>query len=252
MPKYMDRHDVPGATSQDVADAHVKDLEVSAKHDVEFFSYWFDPKEGVAFCFADAPSKENMEGVHQESHGLSPSEIIEVSEDNVLRFFGKVQHPVDHTEVTSPFRTIMFTDLEGSTKLLESLGVRGFMALLTEHDLITRRSLVAWRGREVKHTGDGFLASFLDVTDGLRLRVRIGLDAGEPVDRNDDLFGTVVNMASRICDAAPPGGALVSEVVQRLGEANGFSFGKRTPTVLKGFSEPTPLFEMHSPPVEPV
>ena len=146
------------------------------------------------------------------------------------------------------------------------------MALLTEHDLITRRSLVAWRGREVKHTGDGFLASFLDVTDGLscavainnafaesfrdadepRLRVRIGLDAGEPVDRNDDLFGTVVNMASRICDAAPPGGALVSEVVQRLGEANGFSFGKRTPTVLKGFSEPTPLFEMHSPPVEPV
>jgi class 3 adenylate cyclase len=265
----MDRHEVPEATPQELADAHAKDVEVAGKHNVEFFTYWYDANDGVAFCLANAPSKGDMVEVHREAHGMVPSDIIEVSEDNVLRFLGKVHEPVDASEITSAFRTVMFTDIEGSTSLLDNLGVRPFMALLTEHDLITRRSLVAWSGREVKHTGDGFLASFDDVADGLRcaldineafaaraaesaesaLRVRIGIDAGEPVDHNDDIFGTVVNMASRICDAAPSGGTLVSEAVHELGTRQGFTFGEGRPTILKGFSEPASLFEMLAPPV---
>lgn len=271
MPRYMDRHEVSGAAAEDVAEAHARDLSVAGKHSVNFFSYWFDSKEGLAFCFAEAPGMENMEALHLDSHGMIPNEIIEVSEENVLRFLGGVRDPVLPAEGTSPFRTIMFTDLEGSTGLLESVGEAEYLVLLSEHDLITRRCLVTWKGREVKHTGDGILASFDDVDDGLRcalainvafeqrladggeppLRVRIGVDAGEPVDRNNDLFGTAVNMASRVCDEAPPGRVLVSEAVRDLGEQRGFAFDAGTATRLKGFSEPANLFQVSAAPPDP-
>lgn len=264
MPLYMDRHDTPGATAEDVAQAHARDVELSAKHDVHFMSYWFDEDNGGAYCFAKAPGKENLTAVHQESHGMLPNEIIGVSEDDVFRFLGGIHDPVDESELKSPFRTILFTDLEGSTSLLQEVGEAAFMVLLTEHDLIIRRALVAARGREVKHTGDGIMASFEDVGDGLKcsaaiqdgfqqrtneggmpdLRVRIGLAAGEPVRHNDDIFGTSVNLASRICDAADAGHVLVSDVVRDLGIKAGFSFDQADDRTLKGFSGPTEVFEL--------
>jgi len=264
LPLYMDRHDLPGATAEAVADAHVLDVRAAVKHGVQFLSYWFDADNGTAFCFAKSPGPEGMEAVHRESHGLIPGQIISVSEDNVLRFLGRISEPADETQVTSAFRTILFTDLEGSTSLLEDVGQAAYMVLLTEHDLIIRRALVASRGREVKHTGDGIMASFEDVAHALEcataiqdgfdartaaggtpeLRVRIGMAAGEPVDRNDDLFGSTVTLAARICDAADAGHILVSDVVHDLGVERGFPLHETDERVLKGFSGPTRLFEL--------
>jgi class 3 adenylate cyclase len=260
----MDRHDVPGASPEDVVKAHVSDLELAGKHDVQFLSYWFDADNGGVFCFARAPARENLEAVHRESHGLVPNEIIGVSEDTVLRFLGKVHDPVDPGEITSPFRTILFTDLEGSTAMADELETPEFMRLLTEHDLIIRRALVASRGREVKHTGDGIMASFEDVANGLECalaiqggfsariangkkpecRVRVGLAAGEPVDHNNDLFGATVNLASRICNAADPGTILVSDTVRERGSESGFSFAEAERVELKGFSSPVQVFTL--------
>ena len=200
----------------------------------------------------------------ESRNGLVPNEIIGVSEDNVLRFLGRVSDPVDRTQVASPSRTILFTDLEGSTALLQEAGESAFMVLLTEHDLIIRRALVASRGREVKHTGDGIMASFDHVTQALEcavaiqggfdvrtreggkpeLRVRIGMAAGELVDHNDDMFGAAVVLASRICDAAEAGHILVSDVVHDLGIKEGFSLLEADARALKGFSEPTRIFEL--------
>ena len=264
MPLFMDRHDVPGATAKDSAEAHTRDLELSAEYDVQFLSYWFDADNEAVFCLANAPERENLVAVHRASHGLIPNEIIPVSEDNVLRFLGAVHDPVDHTEVTSPFRTVLFTDLEGSTSMTEELGVTSFMPLLDEHDVIIRRALVAEKGREVKHTGDGILASFDDVAKALRcslaiqkafkarspeaptqeLRVRIGVAAGEPVDHNDDIYGSAVNLASRLCDAAEAEGILVSELVHDLGSKKGFPFHEEKQLSLKGFADPVSVFEL--------
>jgi class 3 adenylate cyclase len=264
MPLFMDRHDVPGTSAADVAQFHASDLELADKHDVQFLSFWFDAENGGAFCIARAPARENLEAVHRESHGLVPNEIIGVSEDALLRFLGKVHEPVTHSELTNPFRTILFTDLEGSTALVEALETSTFMGLLTDHDVIIRRALVAKRGREVKHTGDGIMASFDDVASALEcalairagfdawaeegrkpaLRVRIGLAAGKPVDHNDDLFGATVNLASRICNAAEPGSVLVSDVVHELGSAVGFVFAEVDRRELKGFSSPIHVFEL--------
>ena len=267
MPLFMDRHDTPGATAEDVAQAHAADLAVSAKHGVQFLSYWFDGEDENVFCFAKASSPEALSAVHQESHGMLPNEIISVSEDDVFRFLGGVHDPVGETELKNPFRTVLFTDLEGSTSLLREAGEASFMVLLTEHDLIIRRALVAAHGREVKHTGDGIMASFEDVDRALEcslaiqdgfeartaagatpeLRVRIGIAAGVPVRHHDDIFGSSVNLASRICDASEAGHILVSDVVHDLGLAKGFAFSEADERDLKGFPGPTRVFELERP-----
>ncbi len=170
------------------------------------------------------------------------------------------------TQRLTPFRAILFTDLEGSTSLLQAVGQSAFIALLSEHDLIIRRALVAAHGREVKHTGDGVMASFDAVPDALEcaiaiqrgfadrsaetptqeLRVRIGIAAGEPVDHDDDLFGSTVNLARRICDAAAAGQILTSDVVRELGSERGFIFDAGRDLALKGFAAPTRVFELVS------
>jgi class 3 adenylate cyclase len=264
MPLFMDRHDIPGVRAEDVAQAHLADLSAQAKHDVRFLTYWFDPDRGEAFCLAQAPTPDAMTAVHRETHGLIPNEIIPVSEDGVLRFLGRIADPVGHSQVENAFRAILFTDLEGSTNLLESVGEASYMVLLTEHDLIIRRALVTSRGREVKHTGDGIMASFDAVPNALScalaiqegfaarasngeapaLRVRIGIAAGEPVDHNDDLFGATVTLASRICAAAMGGQILASDVVRELGTAAGFVFSSGEERTLKGFSRQLRVFEL--------
>ncbi|MBK5266648.1 MAG: DUF4242 domain-containing protein [Acidimicrobiia bacterium] len=264
MPLFMDRHEVGNATAQDVADAHMADLSKSGEYGVEFLSYWFDSESGGVFCLAKAPDADRLMAVHQASHGLVPNEIISVAEDNVLRFLGQIKDPVDASQVTSPFRTIMFTDLAGSTALLDAVGDAAFMTLLGEHDVIVRRAIVAWDGREVKHTGDGFMASFDTVADALecslamqagfvershedrthQLLIRVGLAAGEPVDHNEDIYGKAVNLASRICDMAQPGSILVSDVVEQLGSRDDFTFSAEGTRTLKGFSVPVPVYSL--------
>ena len=76
------------------------------------------------------------------------------------------------------------------------------------------------------------------------LRVRIGMAAGEPVDHNDDIFGSTVNLASRICEAAEAGRILVSELVRDLGLEQGFSFRDAGRRALKGFPDVIPVFEL--------
>jgi class 3 adenylate cyclase len=260
----MDRHDVRGITAEQVAQAHLMDLAASPKHDVEFLSYWFDGANNAAFCLAKAPSPDEMQAVHAETHGLVSNEIISVAEDNILRFLGRIENPSDAAHATSAFRTVLFTDLVGSTALLNELGQWAFLELLGEHDLIVRRALVGAHGREVKHTGDGIMAAFDNVGDALRcalafeagfdqrnaakgpplLAVRVGIAAGEPVDHNDDLFGSTVNLASRICQAADGGQVLVEDRVQELGASEGFAFSRAKRRVLKGFPGKVTLFAL--------
>jgi class 3 adenylate cyclase len=264
MDLYMDRHDVKGITPEQVAQAHLLDLAASPKHGVEFLTYWFDGANNAAFCLAKAPSAEEMQAVHREAHGLVSNEIIRVAEDDILRFLGRIENPVDAAHVASPFRTVLFTDLQASTSMLSELGQAAYMVLLTEHDLILRRALVSAHGREVKHTGDGIMAAFEDVADGLRcalaietafgernaaarppaLRIRVGIAAGEPVESDDDLFGSTVNLASRICQVADGGQVLVADQVRELGTREGFSFSPAGRRVLKGFPGRIPVYQL--------
>ncbi len=151
----------------------------------------------------------------------------------------------------SAFQTIMFTDLESSTALTQKLGDDVAQGILHGHNDAVRKALEEHGGREVKHTGDGIMAAFpsavravaaalqiqRDLAGG-EVRVRIGLNAGEPIAEDDDFFGTAVQLAARICDRAEPGQVLVSNVVRELCAGKKLKFDHQSEATLKGFDEP--------------
>ena len=155
----------------------------------------------------------------------------------------------------SPFRTLLFTDLESSTALTQALGDAKAQEVLHGHNDAVRAALAAHDGGEVKHTGDGIMAAFGSAVSaveaalqiqrelaGAEVRVRVGLNAGEPIAEEGDFFGTMVQLASRVCDRAEPGQVLVSNVVRELCTGKGFTFVDQGETTLKGFGEPVRLF----------
>jgi len=155
-------------------------------------------------------------------------------------------------------RTILFTDIVGSTDAGNRLGDDAALAMVRAHNDIVRSQLAALSGREVKHTGDGIMASFVSVTRAIDcslsiqsslqernldpgvddVHVRIGLAAGEPITEDDDLYGTAVNLAARICAAADAGSVYVSNVVRELAIGKQYEFEHVADLVLKGFPDP--------------
>jgi class 3 adenylate cyclase len=265
----MDRHDFSGQTAFDAASMHLKDIEAQGRFGVEFLTYWFDYERQTAFCLVEAPDAAAVETVHRESHGSLPGQVIEVDRRAVERYMGGiVEHPPGEAYVETAFRTILFTDMEGSTSLTQRLGDAGAMTVLRAHDQVVREALARHGGSEVKHTGDGLMAAFPSVVGAIEsavqiqrrladdasdeLRVRIGMSAGEPVTERNDLFGAVVQLAARLCSRADPGSVLVSSTVRDLALGKGFVFRKRRRVSLKGFDEPVPTFEVVWQPPPPV
>jgi class 3 adenylate cyclase len=260
----MDRHEFTGLTAAEAAEAHLKDLAVQDQFGVRFVTYWFDDERQTAFCLATGPDKNAVEAVHRASHGFMAYQIVEVDRRTVERFMGGiVEHPPGEPYVETAFRTILFTDIEGSTSLTQLLGDARAMSVLHTHDQIVRDALERHGGSEVKHTGDGLMAAFRSVVDGIQsavqiqkgltgasdrlpvpLRVRIGISAGEPVTERDDLFGAAVQLAARLCSHAEPGAILVSGAVRDLALGKGFVFRKREPLSLEGFDEPVQVFDV--------
>ena len=160
----------------------------------------------------------------------------------------------------SDLRTILFTDIESSTALTQRLGDAAAQELVRAHNTIVRDALTACGGSEIKHTGDGIMASFpsasraiecaiaiqraVAANDDTPLRVRIGLNAGEPVAEEHDLFGTAVQLARRVCDHAAAGQILVSDVVRQLAAGKGFLFSDVGDVVPKGFNDAVRLYEV--------
>jgi class 3 adenylate cyclase len=259
---FMDRHEFSGLTARDAANMHLKDMELQDRFGVRLLTYWFDYDRQTAFCLAKAPNADAVRALHGASHGAIPNQVIEVDERAVERFMGGIlEHPPGEAYVETAFRTILFTDMEGSTRLTQKLGDAHAMVLLRAHDRIVAEALGRHGGSQVKHTGDGVMAAFPSVVGAIEgavqiqrrlaeaddmtgLRVRMGMAAGEPVTERDDLFGAVVQLAARLCSRAEPGSVVVSSAVRDLALGKGFAFQKRGRMRLKGFDEPVDMFEV--------
>jgi len=272
MPLYMDLHRLNGATSQDVVDAHHRDLQVQEKYGVHYLTVWFNEQAGRIFCLVQAPSIEAAVAVHTEAHGLVADEIIEVDTQEVETFLGTAAARADAPEPapdggqgTDPgLRSILFTDIVASTATTQRVGDDHAMHLLRVHNVIVRDNLQKHGGREVKHTGDGIMASFVSASRAvecasaiqwgfynhnagqpeMEVRICAGISAGEPVEESEDLFGASVQLARRICDQAGPGSTFVSNVVRELCIGKRFAFRDRGEAELKGFAEPVRIFEV--------
>jgi class 3 adenylate cyclase len=257
MPLYMDQHNTDGAAPEDMAKAHVADLELQAAHGVKFLTYWLDYEGGIANCLVDAPNPGAVNRVHAAAHGKLAGRIIPVDEREVLTFLGRIDDPPGTIDEPAT-RTIVFTDIVGSTAHLEKVGDDAAMETLREHNRIVRRVLEDHRGRVVKNTGDGFMLVFDSPSDAIRftiqlqqalaafsaespqraIRIRIGINAGEPVSEDGDLYGLAVNVAARLCDMAGSGEVLASAAVVGLAMGKGFSFIDAGAMELKGLSAP--------------
>src|SRR3954464_8145815 len=170
----MDRHDGVTVSPEQLAQAHALDVEVQAKHGVNYLSYWYDQEAESVFCFVDAPDREAAEAVHREAHGLVASKIIQVEGQAVMNFLGPVAtHPVGEPHADAAFRTILFTDIVGSTDITQRLGDAKAMELVRAHDKIVRAQLAAHGRIEVKHTGDGIMASFASVARAIEAAIAV-------------------------------------------------------------------------------
>jgi class 3 adenylate cyclase len=270
----MDIHCVHGVTPEEVADAHHRDMEVQKKYGVSYSKYWFNQAAGKVFCLCEAPDPETAVQVHREAHGLIPDKLIEVQPELIEGFFGNpginsggaALLPGGDTEARDPgIRTVMFTDIVESTSMTQKLGDDAAMELVEAHDAIVRDALKACNGREVKHTGDGIMAAFLSAAAAVRcatqiqrelakrqdghapLKVRIGGAAGEPVERDKDIFGSTVQLAARLCSHAQPEQILVSNVVAELCIGKGLHFHPLGEVTLKGFDTPVHVHAVHWP-----
>jgi class 3 adenylate cyclase len=273
MPVYMDRHYIEGATRHAVADAHQKDLALQDRYQVKFLTYWFDEMRCTAFCLIEAPDRETIERAHNEAHGSVPNEVLEVDPAVVDAFLGRIKDPppVETTAEASAqvpidpgFRTIMFTDLKDSTLMTTLYGDAKALHLLHVHNALTRNALKAHEGREVKHTGDGIMASFTRAADAVAcaiaiqrafseynnehadtpLYLRVGLSAGEPIEEHGDLFGRTVQLAARLCALAEPGRILVDGVVYDQATDRRLPFSDLGEVTPKGFDHPIRLYEV--------
>jgi len=162
------------------------------------------------------------------------------------------------TVTTDPARvlaTVLFTDIVGSTEEAERLGDSAWQELLGEHHAVVRKQLQFFKGREIKTTGDGFLATFDSpgravqcaraIRDGIRrlgLEVRIGLHSGECEVSGGDVSGIAVHIASRVQGLAGPGEILVSGTIRDLVTGSGLRFEDRGRQRLKGIEGDWPVF----------
>ncbi|HYM16435.1 MAG TPA: adenylate/guanylate cyclase domain-containing protein [Dehalococcoidia bacterium] len=159
--------------------------------------------------------------------------------------------------------TVLFTDIVGHTEMMQRLGDTKGRDVLREHERITRETLKAHGGAEVKTMGDGFMASFGSVTsamdcaialqrafaahseqEGEPLHVRVGINAGEPIEEDGDLFGATVILASRIAAKADGGEILIPEPVRHLLSGKSFTFSDRGEYAMKGFDDAVRLYEV--------
>jgi class 3 adenylate cyclase/predicted alpha/beta hydrolase len=151
--------------------------------------------------------------------------------------------------------TVVVTDIVDSTRQATALGDRAWRELLQRHDDATRRELGRFVGREVKQTGDGFLATFdgparavrcagaiRDAVAPLGLSLRAGVHAGECELRGDDVSGIAVHIAARVGAAAGPNEVLVSSTVRDLVTGSGLEFEERGEHELAGVSGSWRLF----------
>lgn len=265
MPTFMDIHDLPEVTPDAVAKAHTEDMKVQAKYGVSYHKYWINAKKGKVYCLCEAPTAAAADAVHKEAHGLTAARIMEVSPELAEAFMGAAETDSVGAVVLPEqgghdpgTRTIFFSDIVGSTDLTQRIGDEAALAVISTHDRIVRDALASTGGSEVKHTGDGIMAAFVSAVAAVRcgmsvlealqrrravtpqppLAIRMGLAAGEPIERSGDMFGTTVQLAARLCAHADPHQILVSNAVAELCMGKMLPFSEVGALHLKGFEQP--------------
>ncbi len=229
---------------------------------------WVDVKDEARRLAAGLPNAE-LRTVYAETGGIfdfyDDEDAVVTLVNEFLGGGAAEQAPIADDRIRTPggLRTILFTDIVGHTEMMQRLGDAKGRDVLREHERITRDLLKQHGGAEVKTMGDGFMASFGSVTSAMEcaialqrafaahtesmeepLHVRVGLNAGEPIEEDGDLFGATVILASRIAAKAGAGEILIPEPVRHLLSGKAFAFSDRGEYEMKGFDDAVRLYEV--------
>ena len=170
--------------------------------------------------------------------------------------------PASAAGPSKEFVAVLFTDIVGSTAMTQERGDEGAQEVVRAHNSIVRESLAMHKGREIKHTGDGIMASFPVITkavegaiaiqEGVALHnevnphqtfgICIGINAGEPIHEDGDIFGTPVQLAARVLSIAEGSEITASTIVRELCSGKDYQFSKKGDYDLKGFEQPVPIY----------
>ena len=246
MPIFMDRHIVPGIEAQNAAEAHREDLKVQDKFGCRCLTYWVDEERGSAFCLIDAPNEEAVIRMHEKAHGLIPYDIIQVNSNVVEAFLGRIHDPdgyygsdPDLKIFNDPaFRTIMVSKIKNSGLLKYELHREKASKLMGIYHSVLREQIRAYEGREVETSEEGFVASFVSVTQAINcayaiqnamhiagelLEMKLALHAGLPVSNSKLLFGETIGLASGLCFIGKPEQIMMTSIVRELYKEDGRS-----------------------------
>lgn len=223
MPVYMDRHDVPEAiTPEDVAQIHQQDLQIQHKFGCRALTYWFDEARNKAFCLIEAPNKEAMLAMHRHSHGQVPNKIIEVEENILESFYGRIENPEKphhsdlHINNDPPSRVIMVIGIKMSSLKIIS---KTLNKSLQNYSISVIKELNHFEGSIVNHRSDSFLVSFKSVSRAVSCALnikaifetfakknktsdivsKIAIHTGIPVTDKDQLFESTIKLAEWMC-----------------------------------------------------
>lgn len=224
MPIYMDIHMVPGVKAKDVAEAHRKDLFQQDTHSCKCMTYWIDEERENIFCLIEAPSKEAVEDLHSDAHGLIPNKIIEVNSAIVESFLGRIYDP-ENAITTSEglkvfhdpsFRILLVTQISDTHLLRYQLGAEKANTLVSQYTLAVRNNLVKHGGREAEHEGSDFIVAFtsaakacacaLDIKKDIaniganEIGLKIAITSGEPIEKSNNFFGDAIQLATQLCN----------------------------------------------------
>jgi class 3 adenylate cyclase/pimeloyl-ACP methyl ester carboxylesterase len=281
-------HRAVGWTEGDIANRFVEVAKQSIDPD-HFFENLanhvaFDAREDLAGvrCPALVMHRPAFVGSHVDvAKGLAAriptARLLLLEGDSVVPFIGDTEAIIENglnfldedirAEVAAggdgAMRTILYTDIEAHSTMIQRLGDARGREVLREHERLIRDALRTHGGAEVKTFGDGFLASFsstqmalrcaialergfdrMPEVHGERLRVRVGINAGEPIAEGDDLYGHSVTVASQLAAAAQGGEILVSLVVRELVAGKGFQFERRGVELVPGEDAPLEIYRV--------
>lgn len=252
MPIYMDVHIVPGVNALDVAEAHTKDLRHQDEYGCKCMTYWIDEGRGTIFCLIDAAEKEAVEHLHRKAHGLVPNKIIEVSSSVVKSFLGRIYDPTvaestnDGLKVfrDPALRILLVTRTTDPVLLQYRMGKEKANEILNQHNDIIRKNLPPYGGSEVEYGGSGFIVSFtsaakaiscalaiqkdMQFADAAGICFRIGINAGEPVEKSNKLFGSTIQLAFYLCSIAKNLQIAITSSVKDLTSKDHFQNGGKS------------------------
>src|SRR5690349_3042217 len=233
MPIYLDLHIASGVTARELAEAHMLDVKIQDHFLCKAMTYWFDADKGRVFCLIEAPDKASVSEMHAKSHGLIPHEIIEVNKDVVNAFLGRIQDPTDaivdlqsnlKVFADPAFRIILITKIADSRLLANTLGKERTQELLLQYTTIVRDQCRIKGGSEVYRREEGFVTSItsamparncaMEIRKKLQqaasqAELRISLNAGVPVDKDEQIFGATIRFGQFLCNIGSTGQVMI-------------------------------------------